>query len=107
MAARCASRWKCGQAEVLLSVADQGLGVAAEQLPQLFQPFHRVVAQDQNIPGIGLGLSVSRRIVEAHRGKIEVESTLGRGSVFRIRLPLVATVTLSAAGGAVLSRAAR
>ena len=73
-------------AEFVLTVADEGRGIPADALPHLFQPFRRVQA-DRDIPGTGLGLSVSRRIVEAHGGHIDVYSVEGRGSIFRVSLP--------------------
>ena len=72
-----------------LSVADQGLGIAPEDQPFIFEPFRRG-ARHEGIPGMGLGLSVARRIVEAHGGALEVESAPGSGAVFRVRLPLIA-----------------
>jgi signal transduction histidine kinase len=75
-------------AEVLLSVADQGIGISPDERRNLFAPFQRAHGARAQAPGAGLGLSVSRRIVEAHGGRIEVESQLGQGSVFRVRLPI-------------------
>jgi K+-sensing histidine kinase KdpD len=72
-----------------LSVADQGLGIAPENRPHVFEPFRRGSRHD-GIPGMGLGLSVARRIVEAHGGALELESEPGAGAVFRVRLPLTA-----------------
>jgi len=71
-------------AGVLLSVADNGLGIDAEMLPRIFQPF--VTANKRR--GLGLGLPISDRIVKAHGGRIEVESTPGQGTTFRIFLPI-------------------
>jgi len=71
----------------ILTVADEGIGIPEAALPKLFQPFHRVNPGRDDIPGTGLGLSVSRRIVEAHGGHIEVYSVEGRGSIFRVSLP--------------------
>ncbi len=74
--------------EALLCVADEGIGISAEEQRQLFAPFKRARGAREHAPGAGLGLSVARRIVEAHGGAIEVESHPGQGSVFRVRLPL-------------------
>jgi two-component system sensor histidine kinase MtrB len=74
--------------EALLSVSDQGIGISAEEQRYLFTPFRRSPGARQRASGAGLGLSVARRIVEAHGGLIEVDSQPGQGSVFRIRLPL-------------------
>jgi signal transduction histidine kinase len=74
--------------EAVLSVSDQGIGVSAEERRHLFAAFKRTRGARERAPGAGLGLSVARRIVEAHGGHIEVESQPGQGSVFRVRLPL-------------------
>ena len=73
--------------EATISVSDQGIGIGPEERDRIFDPFRRGKA-DQRIPGAGLGLSVARRIVEHHGGTIEVVSEPGRGSTFRVRLPL-------------------
>lgn len=71
--------------EVCLSVADTGPGIPPEQLEQVFTPFFTTKPAGQ---GTGLGLSISRDIVQAHGGRIEVRSTPGAGSEFRVFLPL-------------------
>jgi signal transduction histidine kinase len=77
---------------VCIEIADTGIGVDPSEQKQLFQRFFRAsTARDQQIPGTGLGLYISRAIVEAHDGVIEVESTRGEGTTFRITLPLAAT----------------
>lgn len=75
-------------AEVVLAVADQGIGISEEDRRLLFAPFQRSGNARQRAPGVGLGLSVARRIVEAHGGHIEVDSQPGTGSVFRVHLVL-------------------
>jgi len=72
----------------ILSVRDEGLGIAIEDRDKLFTPFARLNSTKDSIPGIGLGLSITRRLVEAHGGHIEVESAAGAGSTFHILLPL-------------------
>jgi signal transduction histidine kinase len=74
--------------EAVLSVVDRGIGVSAEEMRNLFMPFRRSGRAREKAPGVGLGLSVARRIVEAHGGRIEVDSRPGVGSTFRVRLPL-------------------
>jgi signal transduction histidine kinase/CheY-like chemotaxis protein len=71
-----------------VAVADTGVGIAADQLERLFQPFSQL-GTTANTPqaGTGLGLAISRQLVVALGGTIDVESTPGRGSVFRFRLP--------------------
>src|SRR5690606_7768918 len=74
------------QAEVV--VRDTGIGIAAVDRDRLFSRFFRAeAAEQQAIQGVGLGLSISKSIVESHGGRIEVDSELGVGSTFRVRLP--------------------
>ncbi len=71
-----------------VEVSDTGLGISAADQVQLFSAFHRSSNPEAlSIPGTGLGLAISRRIAQMHRGEILVSSELGRGSVFRLRLP--------------------
>jgi signal transduction histidine kinase len=77
-------------ADLLISVADTGVGIAKEELPFIFQDFYRGASGQSAEKGGGLGLGISRRIVEAHYGHISVESELGKGSTFVICLPALA-----------------
>jgi signal transduction histidine kinase len=77
-----------GQEWALLAVADQGIGIAPEDLPRLFERFFRGSNAVGRIQGTGLGLAGARQIAEQHDGTIEVSSTLGAGSTFTVRLPL-------------------
>ena len=73
---------------VILRVADQGLGISQSDLAHLFTEFFRSTNPEAlALPGTGLGLAIVQRIVEQHRGTVEVESTLGEGSVFTVTLP--------------------
>lgn len=74
-------------AEVVIRVADTGLGVAGEHLERMFQPFERLGAAHGPIPGTGLGLALCKQLVEAMGGTITVASELGVGSCFTVRLP--------------------
>lgn len=74
--------------EAALSVSDHGVGIPAEEIPEIFVPFRRRAATADAIVGVGLGLSIVGRIVRAHGGRIDVESTPGAGSTFRVHLPL-------------------
>lgn len=74
---------------VEISVADQGVGIDAERLEQIFNPFFTTKEAGQ---GTGLGLSVSHGIVRDHGGWIEVDSTVGEGSTFRVLVPMGASV---------------
>jgi two-component system phosphate regulon sensor histidine kinase PhoR len=71
-----------------LIVRDHGTGIGAEHLPRLFERFYRVdKGRSRKLGGTGLGLSIVKHIVQAHGGTVAVESTLGVGSTFRVRLP--------------------
>jgi signal transduction histidine kinase len=71
-----------------LSVADEGVGIAPEALARIFDKYVRVpTAETASARGLGLGLSLVRALAEAHGGRVEVESQVGRGSTFRLLLP--------------------
>lgn len=73
--------------EITLKVSDSGLGIAEQDRGRLFEPFQRVGESKRVIAGAGLGLFIVRRIVEAHGGRIEVDSVEGRGSTFTVTIP--------------------
>ncbi len=74
---------------VLLSVIDQGVGIPRSEVDTLFQPFQKTSARSTGGErSTGLGLAIVRNIVESHRGKIWCESEVGRGSTFRVSLPI-------------------
>ncbi|HWF90317.1 MAG TPA: ATP-binding protein [Pyrinomonadaceae bacterium] len=81
---------------VAISVADTGSGIPTEYLPHVFDKFVQV--PDAPTGGAGLGLTISKSIVEAHGGQISVQSQVGRGSTFTFTLPLAAEVFENAAG---------
>ena len=73
----------------MITVRDTGVGIATEEQSKVFERFYRVdKARSRNMGGAGLGLSIAQWIVQQHGGKIEVESSLGKGSMFRVELPL-------------------
>ncbi len=72
----------------LLRISDNGVGIDAESLDQIFQPFFRA---SQEVPGTGLGLSIVKEIVTGHGGEIRVESSVGAGTTFTIRMAMLAS----------------
>ena len=77
------------EVEVFLSIADQGVGIAPEHLDRIFDRFYRISPGEERARGSGLGLSVVRSIIEAHRGKIWAESPgVGLGTTFYCTLPV-------------------
>ncbi|MBI2863902.1 MAG: PAS domain-containing sensor histidine kinase [Chloroflexi bacterium] len=73
--------------EARVSVSDQGVGIAQENIPLLFEPYSRF-HREKRVGGTGLGLFITKGIVEAHGGRVWVESELGKGSTFYFTLPL-------------------
>jgi two-component system NtrC family sensor kinase len=80
---RVSLSWRGSHVE--LSVADTGVGIPPEHQAKIFEPFYTTKQPGR---GTGLGLSICYGIVEAHHGRIEVDSTPGRGSTFRVYLPV-------------------
>ena len=77
------------EGQVVLAVADTGVGLPVADRERIFERFYRsAIARRQAIQGTGLGLTITRAIVEAHNGTIAVDSDEGRGSTFTVRLPL-------------------
>jgi signal transduction histidine kinase len=71
-----------------VSVEDNGVGIAAKHLPNIFNRFYRADASRSQVHGHGLGLALAKTIVQRQKGTITATSTLGKGSVFEITLPL-------------------
>lgn len=83
---------RAGQA--VIAVSDTGIGIPADERPRIFERFHRVHREGhESPPGSGLGLSIAKWIAEAHNGSIEVESTVGEGSTFRVVLPPTSSIS--------------
>lgn len=75
--------------EIRISVQDHGIGIAQKHLPRLFERFYRVdKARSRKMGGIGLGLAIVKHIVQAHGGRVTVDSVQGEGSVFTLHLPV-------------------
>ena len=75
--------------EIALSVSDTGIGIPKAEQDRIFERFYRAdAARSRESGGTGLGLSITKHLVEAHGGRIKVESEVGRGSTFNIFLPL-------------------
>jgi PAS domain S-box-containing protein len=79
-----------------VTVTDTGRGIAPEMMGNLFTPFSRLGAERRGIEGTGLGLSLSKSLVETMAGSIEAESVLGEGSSFRIELPIAENAEVEA-----------
>lgn len=82
-----------GAQMVELSVADEGDGIPADALPRLTERFYRVdSARSRTLGGTGLGLAIVKHVVERHRGRLDIESREGEGTIVRVRLPLAKTI---------------
>ena len=90
------TRLSSDQTDVEIEVRDDGAGIAPDILPHIFEPF---LTTKESGRGVGLGLAISRGIVERHNGRIEVESELGRGTTFTVTLPNQAPDAMLAAAG--------
>ena len=78
----------CDSESVHISISDTGVGISPEDIPHIFERFYRVdKSRDRRTPGTGLGLAIAKEIVLLHKGQIEVFSTEGSGTLFRITLP--------------------
>ena len=74
-----------------ISVRDTGSGIPADKLPKIFEPFFTTKeADERGQGGTGLGLSFCREVIESHKGRMRVESTVGQGTTFTLKLPLAA-----------------
>jgi len=84
-----------------ICVRDHGIGIPREQLERIFENFHRLDTRlTREVNGLGLGLAISKRIVELHGGTIWAESKVGMGSTFHVRLPLEGKARLDPHEGA-------
>ena len=76
--------------QVRIIVRDQGIGISAKHLEQIFSRFYRVSKTSNQVEGMGLGLYIAQEILAEHQGRIWAESEEGKGSVFYIDFPIVA-----------------
>ena len=74
--------------ELIITVSDTGVGIPEKELPKIFERFYRAEQHREEIQGTGLGLSIVHKIVMRHGGRVEVESDVGKGSIFTVFLPL-------------------
>ena len=90
---------------VTLSVRDKGPGIPLEEQPRIFERFYRArTARDRNVRGSGIGLALVKHIVEAHGGRLAVESAPGKGATFTVSLP-AAPLTVAGPGAPAVARA--
>jgi signal transduction histidine kinase len=73
---------------VEIAVQDEGIGIASDQIPNLFERFRQIDRQHMEQQGAGLGLAIARELIDLHGGEITVDSQIGEGSTFTIRLPV-------------------
>jgi signal transduction histidine kinase len=74
---------------IVITMTDSGVGIAEEDLPMIFDGFYRAESGKAAAGGVGLGLAITRRIIEAHEGSVSVHSELGKGSTFVLSLPVL------------------
>jgi signal transduction histidine kinase len=78
-----------GNADIVLQVADSGIGIAPDQQAHIFDRFHQIDGSARRkYGGVGLGLALVKEIIEAHNGRVAVDSIEGKGSTFTIILPI-------------------
>jgi len=87
----------------VVEVKDTGPGIAEEEQQRLFDPYHRKEGDRERLSGLGLGLALSRTLVELHGGRIWVKSRAGRGSTFGFSLPLEGPGALASPDGQALT----
>jgi signal transduction histidine kinase len=82
-------RLRKGDGQVLVTVEDHGIGISPNTRPRIFDRFYHMEKEDDDLfGGIGLGLAITRQVIQQHKGTLEVESKHGEGSTFTMRLPV-------------------
>ena len=82
-------RWYSANGQAVIQVQDTGMGIAPRHQARIFERFYRVdKARSREVGGTGLGLSIVKHLTQMFGGTIEVESQIGKGSTFSVRLPL-------------------
>jgi two-component system phosphate regulon sensor histidine kinase PhoR len=80
---------KANGQHVTIEVSDNGIGIPQDDVPRIFERFYRVDrSRSRDMGGTGLGLSIVKHVAQVHGGTIDVESTPGKGSTFRLKLPV-------------------
>jgi two-component system phosphate regulon sensor histidine kinase PhoR len=78
--------------QVVIEVTDTGIGIPPEDVPRVFERFYRVdKSRSREMGGTGLGLSIVKHVAQVHGGTVDVESTVGKGTTFRLRIPAIVT----------------
>ncbi|MCK5434689.1 MAG: HAMP domain-containing histidine kinase, partial [Dehalococcoidales bacterium] len=81
-------RLRITSTEIVVEIEDDGPGITKEEQERIFTPYYRIETDRQRFPGLGLGLTLSKQMVERHGGKMWVKSELGKGSIFAFALPI-------------------
>jgi signal transduction histidine kinase/ActR/RegA family two-component response regulator len=93
-----------GAERVAIAVADTGIGMSESDLSRLYEPFNRLGREASNRPGTGIGLVITKGLVEVMGGTLDVKSRVGEGSTFTVHLPLTASTSMQPAAAAVLAQ---
>ncbi len=73
---------------IIIEVQDSGIGMTPNQQKKIFKPYERIVADRERLSGLGLGLALSKNLIELHGGRIWLKSKKGKGSIFSFTLPI-------------------